>query len=192
MTYVIPDSQESSRLQLECMEYCLQASRTFVTLVKSLSPDGMLYAPFTTLTDMLSMLIATSRLLLVEIDGWDLEDARENIDLEAVLDEIMAKLTAARKVKDERVAAATVANPSSYMPDRPNEGEHDRLQIFMKLIESIKGWLGDQGLFLEREESGRDAYGKLRTSARVYVGPQNAQWNFTFFFEDLLQTGRAS
>ncbi|TGJ79597.1 hypothetical protein E0Z10_g9163 [Xylaria hypoxylon] len=183
-------NERASRLQLECMQYCFQASQKFVSMAKSFSPDGFLYAPFTTLTDIIAMLIATSRLLLVEVDGWDLEKARQNIDVKAAIDEVIAKLSVANKVKIERVAAAALVNPSSYKADGADEEKHNQLQIFVKLIESIGSWLDKQGAFLSsNEEPGqrRNSTDETRTPARAYAGPQSPLWNFTFFFESLLQ-----
>src|SRR5436190_1091810 len=106
MTYVTPDTEEASRLQSESMQHCLEASRMLARMVKSFSPDGMMRAPFTTLTDLFSMFIGTSRLLLLEVDGWDLKVARKSIDVEAVLDDMMDKLTRGSKAKAEKLAAA--------------------------------------------------------------------------------------
>ncbi|KAI3325959.1 hypothetical protein HD806DRAFT_520679 [Xylariaceae sp. AK1471] len=193
MTYVAPDTEETSRLQTECMQHCLEASRAFGRTVKSLSPDGMLYAPFTTLADLFSMLIATSRLLLVDVDSWDLKAARQSIDLKAVLDDMLAKSTAGSKVKAERLAAAAVTNPSSYMPDGPNDEKQDRLRIVTKLIGLIRSWLDSQGASLsEDEDSRQDAAAEPRAFERIHVGPENPQWNFTYFFEFLLQVDRAT
>ncbi|KAI0535403.1 hypothetical protein GGR58DRAFT_479188 [Xylaria digitata] len=192
MTYVVPESEETERLQLECMQYCFQASQKFVSMAKSFSPDGFLYAPFTTLTDIISMLIATSRLLLVEVDGWDLKDARKNIDLKAAIDEVTGKLSVAHKVKAERLAAAAVAHPSSYKLDGLDEEKNDKVRIFVKIIDSIGSWLDNQGVFfsgneeLGQRQSGTNEMGKF---AREYTSLQSPQWNFTFFFESLLQTG---
>ncbi|KAI0878126.1 hypothetical protein GGS24DRAFT_444532 [Hypoxylon argillaceum] len=195
MTYAFPDGEASSQLQLECMKYCLEASRTFVSMAKSFSPDGFLYAPFTTLTDMISMLIATSRLLLVEIDGWDLKKARQSIDLKTAIDEILVKLKIAGKVKAERVtaAAAAVTDTSSYTPWGPSEEKQDRIQIFARLIESTRDWLDRQGVFLagveSPEKTGTD---ELPKSMRIHVTQQSLPWNFTFFFESLLQVDQRS
>ncbi|KAI0474450.1 hypothetical protein F4859DRAFT_483242 [Xylaria cf. heliscus] len=188
MTYATADSEESKNLQLECLQYCLKASRTFASMAKSFSPDGLLYAPFTTLTDLISMFIATSRLLLVEIDGWDLKEARQSINLKAAMDEMIEKFTIGAKVKTARVAAAAVENPSSYMPDGPDEEKQDRIQVLLKLIECIRDWLNDQGAFLSsNEEPKHDDMNNVQASNRVHVSPQSPQWNFTYFFESLLQ-----
>ncbi|KAI0421263.1 hypothetical protein F5X98DRAFT_329138 [Xylaria grammica] len=191
MTYIVPENEEASRLQLECMQYCFQASRTFANMAKSFSPDGFLYAPFTALTDIISMLIALSRLLLVEVDGWDLKKVRQNIDLKGIISEVKGKFSVANKIKVERVAAAAVANPSSYKPDGPDEERHDRLQTILKVIESIGSWLDDHGAFPsdddELGEKKNDATNEGQTSPRVYTSPQSPQWNFTYFFESILQ-----
>ncbi|KAI0402192.1 hypothetical protein F4802DRAFT_576852 [Xylaria palmicola] len=188
MTYAIPDSEQSTRLQLECLQHCLRASRTFVSMVKSFSPDGFLYAPFTSLTDILSMLIATSRLLLLDIDGWDLKEARQSIDLRPAMDELIAKLTEAGKIKAERVAAAAAANPSSYVPDGPDEQKQDKLHVYGKLVESMRDWLDEQGVFSPGHElPGRSDTGESGEPPRIHTSSQSPQWNYTYFFESLLK-----
>ncbi|KAI1122178.1 hypothetical protein F5Y10DRAFT_254639 [Nemania abortiva] len=188
MTYATPHSEGCARVQLESMKFCLEASRTATGMAKSFSPDGFLYAPFTTFTDLVSVLIATSRLLLVKIDGWDRESARQTIDLKASLDEILVKLEAAQKVKAERVAAAAAENPSSYMPDGSDEEKQDRVQIFTRLIESMRNWFDGQGVFSSNEGNpGNDRTHELSTLTHAHVSPQSPQWSFTFFFESLLQ-----
>ncbi|KAI0434473.1 hypothetical protein F5Y09DRAFT_296351 [Xylaria sp. FL1042] len=195
MTYVVPDSEAGSRLQLECLQHCLQASRAFVGRVTSFSPDGLLYAPFTTLTDLISMLIATSRLLIVNIDGWDLKKARQIIDLRTTIDEVLAKVALGNKVKASRVAEAAVANPSSYKPDGPGDEKQNRIHVFVALIESIRDWLDSQGAFLsDNEESGQreDSPDDAKRPAHIHANPQSPQWDFTFFFESIIQSGRDS
>ncbi|RWA07979.1 hypothetical protein EKO27_g7125 [Xylaria grammica] len=166
-------------------------SELFANMAKSFSPDGFLYAPFTALADIISMLIALSRLLLVEVDGWDLKKVRQNIDLKGIISEVKGKFSVANKIKVERVAAAAVANPSSYKPDGPDEERHDRLQTILKVIESIGSWLDDHGAFPsdndELGEKKNDATNEGQTSPRVYTSPQSPQWNFTYFFESILQ-----
>ncbi|KAI0107248.1 hypothetical protein GGR51DRAFT_516820 [Nemania sp. FL0031] len=193
MTYVAPDSAGGSKLQLECMKYCLEASRTAVGMAKSFSPDGFLYAPFTTLTDFVSMIIATSRILLVEVDGWDREKARQIIDLKACIDEILAKLKTTKIVKAERVAAAAAANPSSYAPSSPEEEKQDGILIFERLIETIRDWLDGKGVFYaNKDHSTQDVTNEQSLSTPIYASPQSPQWNFTFFFEYLLRVNPSS
>ncbi|KAI1420535.1 hypothetical protein F5Y12DRAFT_772432 [Xylaria sp. FL1777] len=195
MTYVVPDSAAVSRLQLECLQHCLRTSQKFVSMVRSFSPDGLLYAPFSTLTDLISMLIAMSRLLLVNIDGWDLKQARQSMDLREIIDEILVKLTEGKRVKDVRVAEVAVTNPSSYKPDGPDEDKQNRLHVFIKLIESIRSWLESQGVFSPSKEGpGQETNSSddTRPSAHIYASPQSPQWNFTYFFESILPMKRSS
>lgn len=175
------------------MKYCLEATRTYVNFTKSFSPDGFLYTPFTALAVMTSMLIAASRLLLVEIEGWDLDEARRSIDLESALDEMLVKLAAAGKVKAARVAEEAATYPSSYIPDGPDEEENDKLQVFIKLIRSIRNWLDEHGVFNYTKESTRNVgTTESRPSKHVYLSRKSPLWNFTYFFESLLQVNSGS
>lgn len=139
------------------------------------------------------MLIAVSRLLLVEVDGWDLDEARRSIDLESSIDEMLAKLTTAGEIKAARVAAEAATYPSSYLTDGPDEEEKDKLQVFIKLIKSIRNWLDEHGVFHSTKEYTTNAgTTESRTSKHVYLNPQSPLWNFTYFFETLLQVDSGS
>ena len=194
MTYVVPENEAVSRVQLESMQHCLQATRAFIGRVISFSPDGLLYAPFTTFADLLSVIIAVSRLLVVKINGWGLSEARKSLDLKAMITELKLKVATARQVKAARVAEAAVANPSSYKPDEPSDDKHNRMHVFMKLIESIESWLDDRGAFLPVDESRQDqesSSDEKRVSVPAYASPQSPQWTFTYYFESLLAVDRA-
>ncbi|KAJ3556407.1 hypothetical protein NPX13_g10142 [Xylaria arbuscula] len=194
MTYVVPENETVSRVQLESMQHCLQAARAFIGRVISFSPDGMLYAPFTTLADLLSVIIAISRLLVVRIDGWDLTQARKSLDLKAMITELKIKMTTGSKVKAARLAEAAVANPSSYKPDGPGDEKHNRALTFMKLIDSVEEWLDAQGAFLPvGDESSEEQDGdsdEKPAPVPCYASPQSPQWSFTYYFESLLGIGR--
>ncbi|KAI1108216.1 hypothetical protein F5Y14DRAFT_436988 [Nemania sp. NC0429] len=191
MTYATPDSKAASRVQLECLKYCLEATRTYVNFTKSFSPDGFLYTPFTAVAVITFMLISASRLVLVEIDGWDLDEARRSINLGSAIDEMLAKLTAAGKVKAARVAAEAAANPSGYTPDGPDDEEKDKLQVLIRMIESIRDWLDRHGAFgSTRDYTTNPDLSESRTSRDIYLSPQSPVWNFTYFFESLLQVDR--
>jgi len=187
MTYITADTEMTSQFQLECMKYCLEAAKPYIEMVKAVSPDGLLYCPFTTITDLFTIVISISRLLLVDIPGWDLRAARRSIDMKTILDEFLAKCIMAKKAQAEMFAAAAVAYPSSYVPDGPREAMHNRVLILTKALQSMKDWLRDQGLFEDDEEElGIDALDEPTTSARACVGPQNPQWTFGYFFEEIL------
>ncbi|KAI1434333.1 hypothetical protein GGR50DRAFT_704424 [Xylaria sp. CBS 124048] len=194
MTYVVTNIEATSLLRLECMEYCLQVSRTFENMTKSISPDGILYAPFTTLADMISMLIAMSRLLLVNIKGWDTDAARQNSDLKTQINVLIAKVVEARRVKAKRVAATAMEYHSGYTQVDPNEEKQDRLQIYIRLLESIRSWLNAQGVFLTEKVDNfqGDIHDTLPSPTSIHVSPQSPQWTYTFFFESILQMDRAS
>ncbi|KAI0965485.1 hypothetical protein F4678DRAFT_452728 [Xylaria arbuscula] len=194
MTYIVPDSEVVSRIQLESLQHCLQACQAFVGMVKSFSPDGILRAPFTTIADLVSMLIVVSRLLILNIDGWDTKKARQSIDLKAVIDEVIAKVEIAKEVKAARVAEAAVTYPSSYKADGAEEDKQDRMNVFIDLIESIRDWLNSQGAFATNNEepTQEDSSGDVQQFAHTYAGPQSPQWTFSYFFESIVKKDRAS
>ncbi|KAK5632263.1 hypothetical protein RRF57_007978 [Xylaria bambusicola] len=194
MTYVAPKNETVSRVQLECMQRCLQAARAYVSRVTSFSPDAMLHAPFTTFADVMFMFTAISRLLVVSIEGWDLKEARRAMNLEPVLVELKKKLTMASKVRTSRLAEAAMANPSSYKPDVPDDDKHNRIHVFMKMVECIETWLDSQGCFLsDNDEPSQNQEGnpdKVRSPVPDYVSPQSPLWDFTYYFESLVGIDR--
>ncbi|KAI0509389.1 hypothetical protein F5B22DRAFT_616878 [Xylaria bambusicola] len=194
MTYIAPKNETVCRIQLECMQHCLRAARAFVSRVMSFSPDAMLYAPFTTLADVMFMLIASSRLLVVCIEGWDLKEARRAMNLKPVLMELKNKLTAASKVRAARLAEAAMANPSSYKPDGPDDDKHNRIHVSIKMVECIEIWLDSQGCFLSSDEPSQSQEGgadKTQSPVPDFASPQSPLWDFTYYFGSLVGVDRA-
>ncbi|KAI0201993.1 hypothetical protein F4808DRAFT_423155 [Astrocystis sublimbata] len=195
MTYAVPDSEKAERLQLDCLQRCLQASRKYVDLVKSLSPDSFLYAAFTRLVDTISMLIAASRLSMVEIDGWDLQDVRQSLNLKIAVDELLKKYRIGAQVKAAKIATAATGYPSSFIADGDDEEKKGRFHAFVDLIESIRIWLDDyDNLVLSETELEHAGHGEIATTKTttmdcVHFGPQSPQWDFTYFIQALLKVG---
>ncbi|CAJ2503142.1 Uu.00g105360.m01.CDS01 [Anthostomella pinea] len=142
VTYLRPTAEEGvSQRHLQCMLYGLQAARTFFTTVASLGAIGLLYCPFPVLADWTYAIGASSRLLLVSTDGWDLDHARRTLDLPFFLDDLIAKMTAASQLRNEKVAENTALFPSSFAQDTPeDEEEEESYKKYANKIRVIKAW----------------------------------------------------
>ncbi|KAI1262713.1 hypothetical protein F5Y18DRAFT_150196 [Xylariaceae sp. FL1019] len=185
MTYISSKSEEVSKIQLESMTYCLQAGRTFASMLQTLGPEGLLSAPFTTLNDLITLLIALCRLLLVDIKDWDLKAARDSIDMTVFFEALISKLTAAGKIREERIMATARLNPSCYIPDGPDAPEKDPVYVLSKRIEMIRDWYNCQ--ISSDGDSMSDAPASPRENARTTFGPSQPRWDQKYFFQSVLQ-----
>ncbi|KAI1812452.1 hypothetical protein GGS20DRAFT_587450 [Poronia punctata] len=57
-TYLLPETDTQAQFQLDSLEYCLDAAKPFTAMIRHVSPDGLIYAPYTTMTDFLTILIS--------------------------------------------------------------------------------------------------------------------------------------
>ncbi|KAI0143104.1 hypothetical protein GGR57DRAFT_369355 [Xylariaceae sp. FL1272] len=185
MTYMTPRSEEVSKVQLECMVYCLQTGRTFASMLQTLGAEGFLFTPFTTLSDIITLLIALCRLLLIDIQGWDLKAARDSIDMSAFFETLTSKLIEAGKIKEERIRVTATSNPSCYIPDGPSEPEEDSIYVLSKRISMIRDWYECQTA--SDGDSMSNVPARSHEYPRVYVGPSQPQWDQTYFFQSIMQ-----
>ncbi|KAI1641278.1 hypothetical protein F4809DRAFT_585660 [Biscogniauxia mediterranea] len=143
-TYMIAETEEASSHQLQCMLSGLQIARSFFTTLLSLGPERLLRCPFIVLTDLALVIVASARLLLVDIDGWNLEDARKTLDFVSTLDKNISLLAATKRLSDQRAAETTATYPSSFAQNTPEDEANDPWIQYIEKILTIKTWYEQQ------------------------------------------------
>ncbi|OTA88000.1 hypothetical protein M434DRAFT_399201 [Hypoxylon sp. CO27-5] len=173
-----PTDEVAAHHQRQCMLYCLQAATSFFATVLSMGPEAFVFRTFTSFSEMLFVLVAVSRLQLVEIEGWDLEEARKMIDLAATLQGLISIFRSVVVIRKQRAAEAAAAAGVTLVPDTTDDEKSDRFLKYATKLEWIKNWF-------EAQLSGGPAVpGEPQAgSSSSNWAPENPAWNpFMFGF----------
>lgn len=173
-----PSDMVAAQEQRGCMLYCLQATKSFLDTIQSISPEGFLYRTFLTFSDIFFVLVAASRLLLVEIEGWDLDEARATIDFPSTLESIISKFMVVVSVQEQKVAEAAAAQGVKLPPKNPKDEEENSFSKYATKLEWIKNW------FEIHVSTGCAVSNDTQTmNGPSYWAPENQTWNpFMFGF----------
>ncbi|KAI1495159.1 hypothetical protein F5X96DRAFT_675992 [Biscogniauxia mediterranea] len=183
-------TEEASSHQLQCMLSGLQIARSFFTTLLSLGPERLLRCPYIVLTDLALVIVASARLLLVDIDGWNLEDARKTLDFVSTLDKNISLLAATKQLSDERAAETAATYPSSFAQNTPEDEANDPWIQYIEKVRTIKTWYEQQiavaveGTGEHQETDRQPALGSLTNTQswnHFFLGLLgNDSWNFDF------------
>ncbi|KAI1657196.1 hypothetical protein F4813DRAFT_360617 [Daldinia decipiens] len=139
-----PQDEVAAQLQRQCMLYCLQAARSFFVTIVSIGTEGFLYRSFTSFSEILFVLVAASRLLLVEIDGWDLAEARKTFDFPATMESVISTFKNIISLEGQRAAEAAATFGVNFTPDTADDIKTDRFYKYATKLEWIKSWFSAQ------------------------------------------------
>ncbi|KAI1806039.1 hypothetical protein F4811DRAFT_551231 [Daldinia bambusicola] len=139
-----PQDELAAHLQRQCMLYCLQAAQSFFAAVVSIGTEGFTYRSFTSFAEILFVLVAASRLLLVEIDGWDLIEARKVFDFPAAIESIISTFKNVVNFEAQRAAESAANFGVKFRPDTEEDLKSDRLYKYATKLEWIKHWFSTQ------------------------------------------------
>ncbi|KAI0108235.1 hypothetical protein F4814DRAFT_427279 [Daldinia grandis] len=139
-----PQDEVAAQLQRQCMLYCLQAARSFFATIVSIGTEGFLYRSFTSFSEILFVLVAASRLLLVEIDGWDLVEARKTFDFPATMESVISTFKNIINLEGQRAAEAAATFGVGFTPDTADDIKTDRFYKYATKLEWIKHWFSTQ------------------------------------------------
>ncbi|KAI1389404.1 uncharacterized protein F4822DRAFT_398181 [Hypoxylon trugodes] len=170
-----PTDEIAAQHQRQCMLYCLQAARSFLAAYLSMSPEAFLSRTFTSFSEALFVLVATSRLLLVDIEGWDLDEARRLLDFPTTLENLAATLRSAITLRNQKATEAAAIYGTSLTPDTSEDEKNDRFYTYSTKVEWIKNWFetqlqggpGNLGYPVEQPAMGGSSY----------WAPENQGWN---------------
>ncbi|KAL7623431.1 hypothetical protein AAE478_007113 [Parahypoxylon ruwenzoriense] len=139
-----PLDEVAAQHQRQCMLNCLQAARSFFSAIISMGAEGFLFRSFISFSQILFVLVATSRLLLVEIEGWDLEEARRMLDFPSTLDSLISAFEIVINLRNQRAAEAAAKFRVSWAPDIPSDEKDDRFYKYSVKLQWIKNWFESQ------------------------------------------------
>ncbi|KAI0881665.1 uncharacterized protein GGS22DRAFT_54773 [Annulohypoxylon maeteangense] len=173
-----PPDAVAAQHQRQCMLFALQAARQFFATILSLGPEAFLYRTFVTYSEILFVLVGASRLLLIEIDGWDLNKARQMVDLPSTLENLIEIFKDVAKLRNQRAAEAAATFGVSMTPNTEEDELDDRFHHYNTKLTWIKNWFQAQLL------KGIQAPGEPQTSDPSSTWtPENQVWTpFIFGF----------
>lgn len=144
-SYLSPPSDAvAAEYQLQCILYCLQAARSFFATILSIGQEGFLFRTFTSFSEILFVLVSASRLLLVEIEGWDLDEARRIFDFPSTLESIISTFKGIIHLRNKRAMEAAATYGVSLTPDNAGDEKDDRWFKYATKLEWIKNWFEAQ------------------------------------------------
>lgn len=144
-SYLSPPSDKvAAEYQLQCMLYCLQAARSFFSTILSIGPEGFLFRSFASFAEILFVLVGASRLLLVEIEGWDLDEARRIFDFPSTLESLVSTFKVVINLRNQRAVEAAATFGVSLVPDNSGDEKDDRWFKYATKLEWIKNWFEAQ------------------------------------------------
>jgi hypothetical protein len=117
---------------LICLRNCIDAMRSFFDLFLELPVDLMLRYSIVTSDHVIFVTLQAVRLLLVKIPDWDVQSARETLDLGAVLDQIVSRYEEADVLREEAVRR--------FGNSTQTEEDSDEMSNLSKLAREIR-WL---------------------------------------------------
>ncbi|OTB16481.1 hypothetical protein K445DRAFT_316754 [Daldinia sp. EC12] len=139
-----PQDEVAAQLQRQCVLYCLQAARSFFATIVSIGTEGFLFRSFTSFAEILFVLVAASRLLLVEIDGWDLAEARKIFDFPATMESLISTFKNIINLETQRAAEAAATFGVKFTPDTTDDLKTDRFYKYATKLDWIKHWFSTQ------------------------------------------------
>ncbi|KAI1089299.1 hypothetical protein F5B19DRAFT_380845 [Rostrohypoxylon terebratum] len=171
-----PTDAVAAQHQRQCMLYALQAARQFFATVLSIGPEAFLYRSFVTYSEILFVLVGASRLLLVEIYGWDLAKARQMVDLAATLESLKEIFKDAINLRNRRAAEAAATFGVTMTPSTAEDEQNDRFYNYGMKLNWIKEWFEAQLL-----KGSQIPSEPQRTSGPNVWAPENQTWTPFFF-----------
>ncbi|KAI2466671.1 hypothetical protein F4781DRAFT_423896 [Annulohypoxylon bovei var. microspora] len=175
--YSQPSDEVAAQHQRQCMLYSLQAARSFFVTVLSVGPEAFLYWSFAAFSEILFVIVGASRLLLIEIDGWDLNEARQMLDLTTTLESLIETLKAVTSLRNQRAAEAAVTFGVNLTPNTTTDERNDRFDHYSLKLTWMKNW------FQAQLSKGDEVSGEPQSSAWAPENQANQAWTpFIFGF----------
>ncbi|KUI72520.1 hypothetical protein VM1G_08403 [Cytospora mali] len=139
-TYLHDRSGDTISHISHCLHYCLQAVTSFFAAMISFPARSLLHRPFVTFAELISAIVAASKLLLLKAEGWSVEEARQILDLPGVLGALIAQFETVNTLEKQRRQSH---QQSVSGADRDKTGAADEGTVWEEYIEKlsvIKMW----------------------------------------------------
>ncbi|KAF9882407.1 hypothetical protein CkaCkLH20_00443 [Colletotrichum karsti] len=128
-----------------CLLDCLAAARAFYAAFVSMPPERFLYRTSATICQAQAVVTATTRLLVLEAEGWDLESARASLDFLDIAEQIAGlsrRTVQAGRERMRRFFEETEGGRGGGGGDADLDETDSRGGSCEELVEKM-GWIGD-------------------------------------------------
>ena len=131
-----PRHPHESLYQSQYLLYCLQAAKSYFTTLLALPVEGFQYRSFASSAELVTVIVTTARILLLEAEGWDLELARQTLDFPGVLDSLMGQFNALIPLRKNKLGQLGLSREI----DNAEDDTDDNLVKYVIKLQSIKKW----------------------------------------------------
>ncbi|KAH9228861.1 hypothetical protein K456DRAFT_772475 [Colletotrichum gloeosporioides 23] len=161
-----------------CLLDCLAAARAYYEALTTLPPEQFLYRTSASISHAQTVVTVTTRLLVLEVEGWDLESARASLDFLDVTERMTGLFRRTVDAGRERMEQFSVETGAAY-PWIEDENTESRGGMCEELVEKM-GWISDWYKSKLEVEEGKMASDKvnrelLEEIARIWQWSPNAQ-----------------
>ncbi|CEF75344.1 unnamed protein product [Fusarium graminearum] len=120
---------------LICLRNCLEAMQSFFELLLGLPVEIVLRCSILTVDQALYVMLQASRLLLIETHEWDVESARQTLDLSAVLGRVIARFEEAEELRKKEIR-----NFVDGVREEESGGGVSSVTMVVKEVQWLKYW----------------------------------------------------
>lgn len=120
---------------LICLRNCLEAMQSFFELLLGLPVQMVLRCSMLTVDQALYVMLQASRLLLIETPEWDVESARQTLDLSAVLGQMIARFKKAEDLRKKEIS-----NFVDAIREEESGGGVSSIAMVAKEVQWLKYW----------------------------------------------------
>ncbi|KAK2730485.1 tRNA processing endoribonuclease [Colletotrichum kahawae] len=161
-----------------CLLDCLAAARAYYDAFTALPPDQFLYRTSASISHAQTVVTVTTRLLVLEVEGWDLESARASLDFLDVTERMAGLFRRTVDAGRERMEQFSAETGATY-PWIEDENTESRGGTCEELVEKME-WIGDWYRSKLEAEEGKMASDKvnrelLEEIARIWQWSPNVQ-----------------
>ncbi|KUI59059.1 hypothetical protein VP1G_06304 [Cytospora mali] len=135
-------SGDTSSHRSQCLHYCLQAVTSFFAAMISLPARSLLYRPFVAFAELVSAIVAASRLLLLEAEGWSVEEARQTLDLPGVLGAFIAQFETVNTLEKQRRQSHQQSVSGADRGGTDAADEETVWEEYIEKLNAMKKWYG--------------------------------------------------
>ncbi|KAJ3529961.1 hypothetical protein NM208_g9531 [Fusarium decemcellulare] len=121
-----------------CLHNCLNAMQTFFDLLLSTSAEAILRRSILTADQAAFVMVLAARLLLINTPGWDVESARQKLNLSAVLDQILARIEEAATLHSRKTNVFTTKTNNAVPQEEKTDDSH--LAGLTHKTRSLRDW----------------------------------------------------